>query len=133
MSRLTRQLGSLVLVASAACAKAPPPASPPPPAPRLDATETEGASPEKVRAIFQPAAEALHRCSRGQTGKLTMRVTNRAGTLQVDAQPGASLDPTLRACAQDALSAVWLEETGSNVGGPAVPPPGFVSLITVTW
>jgi hypothetical protein len=53
--------------------------------------------------------------------------------LHVTAQPGTSLDPTQRSCAVEALTRAFGTETASNVGGPAVPPSGFTSLLTVRW
>lgn len=88
---------------------------------------------EEVRAIFRPAAEPMQRCLAGKSGKITIRLTNRDGVLHAEIEPASSLDPTARACVLDALSTVWLEATGSNVGGPSVPPPGFASLLTIAW
>lgn len=102
-------------------------------APQVSATHTTGASADDVSTMFRTAGEPVRRCVGGGSGKITFRVTNQDGVLHVTPEPAASLDPRAQACAMDALSAIWLEETGSNVGGPAVPPPGFVSLVTVAW
>ena len=46
---------------------------------------------------------------------------------------GATLDPTAHRCVLEALSTVDLPDTAANAGGPAVPPSGFTSLITLSW
>jgi hypothetical protein len=99
----------------------------------LTVTRAEGLPAERLRAIFAPALVSLERCLPGKGGTLEVSVWRSAGALHVRVEPGASLDPTARRCAAAALSAVYYQETASAVGGPAVPPPGFSSLLTVSW
>jgi hypothetical protein len=100
---------------------------------RLEVTQAQGLPAERIQTLLAPAAEPLHRCMSGRTGKITLRVTSRNGALAVSVEPGVSLGDAARTCAFDALSTVVLEETGSNAGGPGIPPSGFTSLVTVSW
>jgi hypothetical protein len=87
-----------------------------------------------MHAILKPALESVRRCVGDDGGgKLNIQLTNRSGALEVVVEPGQSLDPTARACVLEALTSVYLEQTGSNAGGPAVPPSGFTSMVTVSW
>lgn len=99
----------------------------------LEVTETTGLPPEQVHAIFEPAAEPLARCLPGQSGKINVRVQGATGALHVFLDPSVSLDERARECAASTLSQVYLEQTGSNAGGPDVPPSGFTSILTVSW
>lgn len=127
-----RRLFVLAMVAGVALGCSSPP-KPAPATPRMEATETVGLPPQQVQSMFRSAAEPIQRCAPGSSGKITVRVLRVDGALRVEAAPGASLDPVVQRCILDALSSVPLSETGSNVGGPAVPPPGFVSHVTVSW
>jgi hypothetical protein len=84
-------------------------------------------------AAFQTARGHLEQCHPGSSGKVNVRVTREGGSTHLHIEPGASLDPSEGHCVLEALSTVELEETGSNVGGPAVKPSGFTSLITISW
>jgi hypothetical protein len=99
----------------------------------LEIEQVEGATASELRAIFQPALEPVRRCLAGSAGKLNVRLTNRSGGLEISVAPGESLSPTARACVLEALTAVYLEATGANVGGPGLPPSGFTSLVSVSW
>ena len=105
----------------------------PAPLPRLQVTQAENIPSERVQTLFRPALSPLQHCFPGSSGKVVIRLTTVKGALAVGFEPSASLDPTMRSCATDALTKVYVQETGSNVGGPAVPPSGFTSLITVSW
>jgi hypothetical protein len=127
--RLTAALALLVLAACTRPAAGPSSSR----APRLEVERSEGASNERVRRLFSRAPQPLAPCLPAGGGKLHLRVTSIDGRLHIDLEPGSSLDPRTRECALEALEAVYLEETGSNTGGPAVPPPHFTSDVTLSW
>jgi hypothetical protein len=100
---------------------------------QLVVTRAQGVPAKQLQTIFTRALGPLERCLPGAGGLLELRVTTRNGALDVSAAPGASIDPTARECAAAALEKVYLQETASHAGGPAVPPSGFTSLVTVRW
>ncbi len=99
---------------------------------RMDVTQADGISSERVRELLAPATGRLRRCVPEGGRALALRVTSEDGVLRVAPASGSASDAT-SACVAAALSSVHLEPTGSNSGGPAVPPTGFTSLITVEW
>lgn len=128
-----RSEGSTVTTTGARTERAPGPAAPPA-QPRLEVREAEGLPPERVQTIFRPAVEPLKHClTRSAAGKINLRVTSTDGVLKLRVEPAASLDPTARECALEALTTVYLEQTGSNVGGVSIPPSNFTSMLTLSW
>ncbi len=147
--------GALALLSSAACAgstEARPPEAPRPLAAiEMDAgaieagptevpgtvhlwvTEANGVPPALVAQAYQAAREPLQSCQQSGGGKVNVRITRQEGRFHLSVEPGASLDPSARHCVLEALSTVELEDTAGNVGGPAIKPSGFTSLITVSW
>lgn len=131
---LVRGVVVLVFVGCAAATSSPSVTSASAPRAKVQVVRAEGLPPERVSAIFGPAAAPIEHCMpAGSRGKIEVRVQSRGGALDVAVVPGASLDPRARACALDALSSVYLEETATNAGTPAVPPSGFTSLLMVSW
>ncbi|MBS2018839.1 MAG: hypothetical protein JST00_38585 [Deltaproteobacteria bacterium] len=101
---------------------------------KLEVSEVEGTTASQLQTMFGRAAEPLHRCLPGQSpGKLILRVTSKNGVLSVVPVAGFRLDDAGRSCAFEALSQIYLSETGSNTGGVSIPPSGFTSLFTVAW
>jgi hypothetical protein len=92
-----------------------------------------GALDTESSAAFQAAGPHLEHCHPGNAGKVEVRITKQDRATHLHIEPGASLDPVEGHCVLEALSTVDLEETGGNVGGPAVKPSGFTSLITISW
>jgi len=101
--------------------------------PRLEVRQSEGLPPESVQTMFRPAVEPLQHCMTTAGGKVNLRVTSKDGVLRVKVEPAASLDPTARECALEALTTVYLEQTASNAGGVSIPPTSFTSLLTLSW
>lgn len=101
--------------------------------PQVDVTRSEGVPAERMRRILDVAVDPLQHCVPGTSGKMNVRVTSAGGTVHFMVEPGASLSPAARHCAIEALSQVYFEQTGSNVGGPGAPPSSFTSLLTVSW
>jgi hypothetical protein len=105
----------------------------PPNTVHLEVTEASGLPRELVARVYEAAREPLQGCQQSGGGKVNVRITRHEGLFHLSVEPGASLDPSARHCVLEALSTVDLEETGGNVGGPAIRPSGFTSLITVSW
>jgi hypothetical protein len=102
-------------------------------APEREIAADEGRRRDRVTAALAAARSDLRRCTGGRGGVLVVRVVEGPTGFAVDAAPGSSLDPNARACAVAALSRTFATETGSNAGGPAIPPSGFTSHFTVRW
>jgi hypothetical protein len=98
---------------------------------QLSVTETNGVEPAAVGQIYASAREALGHCRQPGGGTVYVRVQKQGPSLHMKIEPGATLDPLAHRCVLEALSTVDLPDTGSNGGGPAVPPSGFTSLLTV--
>ena len=99
----------------------------------LEVTKAQGGLDNESSAAVEAARPHLEHCHPGSGGKIAVQVTKQARATYMSVVPGESLDPTAGHCVLEALSTVDLPETGSNVGGPAVKPSGFTSLITVSW
>jgi hypothetical protein len=147
----------LMLLAALACAacEVPPEAMPPaapPPAPvaaekpaaqavptkpadgvQLAVTEANGVEPTTMTNTYAPAREVLGHCPQAGGGTVHVRVQKQGASLHMKIEPGATLDPLAHRCVLEALSTIDLPDTGGNGGGPAVPPSGFTSLLTVTF
>jgi hypothetical protein len=110
---------------------------PPPPAPRcrLTVTDTEGCQPDQIADLVSPVRSQIERCRGASGGKLLVRVRKvPGGRLAFDVAPGTSLDPTEKRCVLDALNSLPQSESSTAwTGGPAVPPTGFSSLLTIEW
>jgi hypothetical protein len=100
---------------------------------QLTVTETKGMDPAAVGKIYGAATESLGHCHQPGGGTVHVTVVKTGTTLHLHVEPGATLDPRAHDCVLEALSTVDLTETGGNVGGPAVPPSGFTSLLTLSW
>jgi hypothetical protein len=142
----------LALLACAAC-EVPPeqpaasPAAPPPVTPpvveyhatpsgdgvRVSVTEANGLDPAVVSKVYSAARESLGHCHQPGGGTVHVRIVRQGLSLHMHIEPGATLDPTAHQCVLEALSTVELPDTAGNGGGPAVPPSGFTSLITLSW
>jgi hypothetical protein len=142
----------LVVLVCTAC-EVPPEAKPPeaPPAPivaqpavdagaakqgdgvQLTVSEALGLDPAIVGQVYGQARESLGHCHQPGGGTVHVSVVKRGASLQMHIEPGATLDPLAHRCVLEALSTVELPDTAANGGGPAVPPSGFTSLITLTW
>jgi hypothetical protein len=100
---------------------------------RLEVKRDTGGLDDASNAAMQAARPNLEHCHPGTAGKIEVRLTQRDRATQLHIQPGASLNPIEGHCVLEALSTVDLGETAGNVGGPAVKPSGFTSLITISW
>jgi hypothetical protein len=100
---------------------------------RLQVTKAQGGLDSESSAAIEAARPHLEHCHPGSGGKIAVQVTKQARATYMSVVPGESLDPTEGHCVLEALSTVDLPETGGNVGGPAVKPSGFTSLITISW
>jgi len=99
----------------------------------LEVTKAQGGLDSESSAAIEAARPHLEHCHPGSGGKVAVQVTKQARATYMSIVPGESLDPTQGHCVLEALSTVDLPETAGNVGGPAVKPSGFTSLITVSW
>ncbi len=96
-------------------------------------SEANGVDPAAVGKIYGSASEALAHCHQPGGGTVHVRIVRKGASLQMNIEPGATLDPQAHRCVLEALSTVDLPDTAGNVGGPTVPPTGFTSLITLSW
>ncbi len=101
--------------------------------PRVEVVRSEGLTPARLDAMSSAARRSLQHCPATNGGALVVALSSDAQGLHVTVAPGTSLDPTARSCAVEALTRTFGTETASNVGGPAVPPTGFTSLLTIRW
>ena len=100
---------------------------------RLTVNETYGLDPVIVSKVYSQARESLGHCHQPGGGTVHVSIERKGTSLHMHIEPGATLDPTAHRCVLEALSTVELHDTAANAGGPAVPPSGFTSLITLTW
>jgi len=100
---------------------------------QLTVSEALGLDPAIVGQVYGQARESLGHCHQPGGGTVHVSVVKRGASLQMHIEPGATLDPLAHRCVLEALSTVELPDTAANAGGPAVPPSGFTSLITLTW
>jgi hypothetical protein len=100
---------------------------------RLEVTRATGGLDSESSSAVEAARPHLEHCHPGGGGKIAVQITKHERATYMSIVPGESLDPTAGHCVLEALSTVDLPETGSNVGGPAVKPSGFTSLITISW
>jgi hypothetical protein len=138
-----KRAAACVLLSLGACVATPPPPSVEPrpleDQPLVTRTErvrieTEPGAATPLEAALQPARERVARCLPTSSGKLEIVVTRyQGGSVQLSIAPSASLDPTARDCVLEALSTVDIEQAGGSVGGPAIPPTGYTSLIRISW
>lgn len=140
MTRFSEKIGLIMLACIGAlhitaCARKPAsaPADIPTSAPRFEVTQAEGLNTERAHALVVRATEPLKHCLPDTGGKVNVRVSRLDGELRVLIEPSSSLSLTARACATEALTRVYVDEAGSNTGGPGVPPSNFTSLVTVWW
>lgn len=117
-----------------------PPAGAPPAVPGLEGAgvqvDVRPTSGQPSRMDFEPAAHGLASCrsASGGGGKVEVLVArDPTGGISLSVRPGSSLSPTATHCVLEALSAVDVEQTGSNTGGISIRPSGFSSLVTVSW
>jgi hypothetical protein len=100
---------------------------------RLEVKNAAGDLDSRSNTAYQAAQPHVARCHPGTAGKVEVRLTKEDRATHLHIEPGTSLNPAEGHCVLEALSTVDLEETGGNVGGPAVKPSGFTSLITISW
>jgi hypothetical protein len=100
---------------------------------QLNVTDANGLDPATVGNMYGTAREALAHCHQPGGGTVHVRIVKQGASLHMHVEPGATLDPLAHECVLQALSTVDLPDTAANQGGPAVPPSGFTSLLTITW
>ncbi len=100
---------------------------------RFTITEFSGRSSEETGRYFEPAQIPVEACRKSNGGKLVARVRSEKGKLAIDAEPGASLDPTEKRCILEALQQTQIDDASIVNAGPSTRPTGFTSLITIEW
>jgi len=100
---------------------------------QLSVTDTRGLDPAAVVTFYTAAREALGHCHQPGGGTVHVRIVKEGPSLRMHIEPGATLDPTAHRCVLEALSTIDVPDTAANTGGPATPPSGFTSLITLSW
>ena len=100
---------------------------------QLSVAEAQGLDPAIVGKVYAAAREPLGHCHQPGGGTVHVRIVKQGVSLHMHIEPGATLDPEAHRCVLEALSTIDLPDTAANAGGPAVPPSGFTSLITLTW
>jgi hypothetical protein len=100
---------------------------------QLAVTEASGLDPGALAKVYGAARESLAHCHQPGGGTVHVRIVRQGTSLHMHIEAGATLDPTAHRCVLESLSTVELPDTASNGGGPAVPPSGFTSLLTLSW
>jgi len=99
----------------------------------LTVADAQGVDPTVVGKVYAAAREPLGHCHQPGGGTVHVRIVRQGMSLHMHIEPGATLDPEAHRCVLEALSTIDLPDTGGNGSGPAVPPSGFTSLLTLTW